>query len=226
KMMEQENVDMMTFMMNQAKVASEITERILGNQDIYKAVENNKYDIAIVDGMPFTKGLYVIPYRHGIPFTTLTTGFFPPDIGVPYLPSFMPSMLSTNTPEMTFFQRVQEVAFAIGVSTMKWPKTDETFVRNFAPGKDIIDLNKLCKKAEMWFVNSDVLLDYIHPTTPNMIECGGLTTKPSKPLPTDLNDFVSNSKNGIIVVSFGSMVSDFPHKIIVNLVEAFKKVDL
>ncbi|CAH1793282.1 unnamed protein product [Owenia fusiformis] len=226
KMMEQENVDMMTFMMSQAKLMSEKMEKLLGNQDIYQAVEDNKYDIAIVDGMPFTKGLYVIPYRHGIPFTTLTTGFFPTDIGVPYLPSFMPSMLSTNTPEMNFFQRVQEVAFAIGVSTMKWPKTDESYVRDFAPGKDIIDLNTLYQKSEMWFVNSDVLLDYIHPTTPNMIECGGLTTKPSKPLPTDLDDFISNSKNGIIVVSFGSMVSKFTDRIVAKLVETFKQVDV
>ncbi|CAG7822176.1 unnamed protein product [Allacma fusca] len=44
------------------------------------------------------------------------------------------------------------------------------------------------------------------PTLPDVIEVGGMHTRPPKPLPKDLEEFVSGAEHGFIYFSFGSIV--------------------
>ena len=41
---------------------------------------------------------------------------------------------------------------------------------------------------------------------PNVIEVGGLNVKEAKPLPSDLQQILDTAPNGVILVSFGSML--------------------
>ena len=59
---------------------------------------------------------------------------------------------------------------------------------------------------------------------PNEVLIGGLTTRDAKPLPGDLEKFVGQQKDGVVIVSFGSMGSNLPEDARLKMLEAFSKV--
>ena len=76
----------------------------------------------------------------------------------------------------------------------------------------------------LWLIDTYFAIDYPRPITPNEIMIGGLTTQPGKPLSDDLEKFMNQFKDGIVVVSFGSMSSSLREQARLKLLEAFSKV--
>ena len=48
-------------------------------------------------------------------------------------------------------------------------------------------------------------MDYPRVTMPHIVDIGGITTQPAKPLPVDLQSFIDSATNGVILVSFGAL---------------------
>jgi UDP:flavonoid glycosyltransferase YjiC (YdhE family) len=62
---------------------------------------------------------------------------------------------------------------------------------------------------------------------PNLIHAGGLSVKPAKgkALPKEFEEFMASSNaNGVILVTFGSMVSTLPKKTVLKLIDAFEQL--
>ncbi len=53
----------------------------------------------------------------------------------------------------------------------------------------------------------------------------GMGCQPAKPLPSDLETFVSGAKGGIIVVSFGSALKGATQQVLIKMLEAFSRLD-
>jgi len=70
------------------------------------------------------------------------------------------------------------------------------------------------------------VLDYPIPVTPNLITVGGLTTgkksSVSKQLPENIENFIASAKDGVILVTFGSMAASLPIHTATKFIEAFK----
>uniref|UniRef100_A0A0P6EHC7 UDP-glucuronosyltransferase n=1 Tax=Daphnia magna TaxID=35525 RepID=A0A0P6EHC7_9CRUS len=69
------------------------------------------------------------------------------------------------------------------------------------------------KYLSLLILNTNLGLNYQMATTPAVIQAGGINLGPAKPLPHDLEKFVSDSGDaGCIIVSFGSLLrnSDIP----------------
>ncbi len=76
---------------------------------------------------------------------------------------------------------------------------------------DFTDLDFLvANRTLLWLYSTHVVLDYPKPTMPNVVAAGGMTTGPGKPLLGDILDILSSSRKGVILVSFGSVISPFP----------------
>ena len=58
-----------------------------------------------------------------------------------------------------------------------------------------------------------------------MIEVGGLTTQPAKKLPEDIQSFLDGAEDGVIVVSFGTMLSKLTDILLRKFVEAFNRIE-
>jgi len=60
-------------------------------------------------------------------------------------------------------------------------------------------------QASLWFYIEDISVGYALPQMPNTLAVGDIMSgRPGKALPRDLEDFLSASKDGVILVSFGS----------------------
>ncbi len=104
------------------------------------------------------------------------------------------------------------------------PYLDDSYLQRFYGNKPPIPINQLAGKALLWFIDTDFAIDYPRPTMPNEILIGGLTTRPAKPLPVDLERFMNESPEGVIVVSFGSMSTNLPEAARHSLFKAFSQV--
>lgn len=78
------------------------------------------------------------------------------------------------------------------------------------------------KNFSLIFTNSHPSFTYPRSLPPQVIEVGGLHCRPAKPLPQDLEKFVSSSKDGFILFAVGSALKmdDMPEE----TVQAFIKV--
>nr|KAG5691452.1 hypothetical protein BaRGS_017295 [Batillaria attramentaria] len=105
------------------------------------------------------------------------------------------------------------------------PFCDNTAVARYAPEMPYVPLNMLNSRAEIWLLQSDHILDYPKPSLPNVKLIGGMAASPAKPLPPEFQSFMDGALDGVIVVSFGSMILGLPKEVGEDiLMTAFLKI--
>lgn len=73
-------------------------------------------------------------------------------------------------------------------------------------GMPLPTVQELYHNISMIFVNTHRGIFNPRPQMPGIINIGGSHIKPPKPLPNDLQQYMDNSKNGVIVFTLGSVV--------------------
>jgi len=86
------------------------------------------------------------------------------------------------------------------------------------------NLDELASRSLLFLVTSHVVLEFPKPRMPNVIDIGGLTTVAGKPLPVDLQHFLDGADGGVVLISFGSMLSTFPKEITDKFLSALSRL--
>lgn len=105
-------------------------------------------------------------------------------------------------------------------------KRDTERVRSLL-GDDIPDLQDLAKQTKLLFVNQHFSLSGVRPFPPSVIEIGGIhITDQRTPLPSDIKSILDSAKNGVIYVSWGSIITSrgMPAAKKKEIVNAFKSL--
>eukprot|EP00058_Branchiostoma_floridae_P018053 XP_002603542.1 hypothetical protein BRAFLDRAFT_220053 [Branchiostoma floridae] len=128
--------------------------------------------------------------------------------GVPIPLSYVPSIVTDLTDDMTFGQRVQNVIVSTLLPSVAQSIVSSAFdglVRTFVGEEETIQ--SVTSRTDLWLYQTDDVLDFPRPSMPNMVQVGGLNVGEAAPLTKDMEAFVQSSgDDGVIVVSFGSMV--------------------
>ena len=199
-------------------------ENLLNDDDLFEVTKKVGFDIALVDGLFFSRCLYLLPAGLDIPYATLTTFQEPWHVRNPALPSFVPFHYAHFNDKMTFFQRMLNTFLNlmwILTSDSNVPPLPETVIKKY-PQHLVMEYKNLIKKSKLWFYNTDIVLDYPKPVMPNIVYVGGMSIRPPQPLPNNVKSFLDNAENGVIVVSFGSVLPDLPQHLNLIFSEAFK----
>ncbi|CRL08728.1 CLUMA_CG021239, isoform A [Clunio marinus] len=69
-----------------------------------------------------------------------------------------------------------------------------------------VTAQELEDRVDLVFVNTNPLLDYVRPITPNTIQLGFMHVETPKPIIGELKEYLDSSQNGIIYMSLGSNV--------------------
>ena len=134
-------------------------------------------------------------------------------------------MYGARSPEMTFWERLDNTYRQVDWTLFpNMPYLEESYLNRYLGNLHPVPINELAGQALLWLIDTDFAIDYPRPIMPNEIMIGGLTTRPGKPLSDDLEKFMNQFKDGIVVVSFGSMSASLPEKARLKLLEAFSKV--
>ena len=182
-------------------------EQVLGNQKLMAAIEKEKFDIVVLDGVPVFNCFYVIPYKFGIKYMTLSPFLDPWSSGVPASAALEPIQVFPNTNQQSFFQRLSTAAVYLAFYLLP-RRTFSTsyFVEKYAPEKPLTTTHDLYRRSEMFLINHEVsCVDYPRVSSPQYQFIGGSSARPPKPLPPDLEEFVTGAPHGVIIVTFGSL---------------------
>jgi hypothetical protein len=119
--------------------------------------------------------MWILCHRLGIPYISLTAQYEPWLLRVPALPSFVPFPYALDgrfTERMTFWQRVLNIWCLI--DWIAWPQfelVEDRFVQRYLPGETY---SKLAARSLLWFIDTDVVIDYPRPTMANEVVCSSM----------------------------------------------------
>ncbi|XP_074660127.1 UDP-glucuronosyltransferase 2B17-like [Tubulanus polymorphus] len=194
-------------------------QHTLYNKELIEKILEMKFDFALTDGLFFCYAL--IPYKYNIPFAAVGTPTYS------YLTRLHP-LLGVDpchvAHENTFLKRLEMFVTSIVAEHVPgWFVTESKFM-NYAPEKPYKSLFDVQRTAALHILNQNHIVDCPRPGMPNVVYAGGLNAKPGKPLPKEFEDFVVGAKRGVVVVSFGSMLSELPPEYARVFIEAFSKL--
>ena len=179
------------------------------------------FDFAIVDLFILGSCLALLPHHLKIPFAAESDSIQNIDIGVPNLPSFMPSYSQQATDRMSFSEKLTSLFLMIVFSTpFSVTERNTTLLNEFAPA--LSSWRQLRKQAHLYVIHRDYLLEYPSPTMPHVVTTAGVNFAPSKPLLPELSRQLKWT-NDIVVMSFGSSAGKMPEKFVRVFIDAFRQ---
>ncbi|XP_029642607.1 UDP-glucuronosyltransferase 2C1 [Octopus sinensis] len=202
-----------------------ICDSFLLDQEWFQSLKAVNATIAVVDYVFMSNCLAIIPYRLSIPY--VFQGISPEHHAItrtPWHASVYPSMLTFYSDQMNFYERMVNHILTVPSYFLTLMGNPAKSVKAYAPEKPEISFENLMHQAALYLSETDVLLEFASPSLPNVKHIGGPATRPAAPLKGDLHKFVEKSNHGIIVVSFGSFLDNFPEKHLEKLEIAFKEI--
>ncbi len=187
----------------------EIVRNILQNQQLLKRLEDERFDLAIVDGFIPFRCIYSLPYRLSLKHVTLTALVDPWAAGVTSLPSVEPIPMIVASDDMSFTERAKNTFITLifkvrGFLLFSIKKVDN-YVEKYMPDREIISTDAMHQSSLFWFVNIEThCVDYPRLSGPNYKFIGGSSAKTPKPLPKEIADFIAGAEHGVVAMSFGS----------------------
>ncbi|XP_078452141.1 UDP-glucuronosyltransferase 1A5-like isoform X1 [Lampetra planeri] len=203
-------------------------DSLLGNVAVMQRLRAHNFEVLLAD--PMDPCGAILADALGLPSVFLMRGI-PCDIDLkaahcPAPSSYVPRSTSRFTDHMSFTERVTNMLTGLEQDHLciefLLKRFDELARRHL--GRDVTAM-KLLSNASIWLHRTDFVFDYPRPTMPNMVNVGGMTSDDARPLPQDLEEFMQSSEeHGVVVVSFGSMVSTIPYRIANVLAEGLGRI--
>ena len=201
-------------------------EEALADDEFILKLKNLKFDMVVVNRFPLSPCFHLIPFFLKVPYVSIGTQFEPWLGGSPTLPSFTYNSLFDYDDNMNFWQRLSNFLFITGVSiAMKLDlvvRSHHHLLKTYAPGKN--SFKEIADQSHLFFVTREHVVQWPLPTMPNVITVPSVGCIPPNDLPENLNQIVTSSKHGVIIVSFGSVADFLPKEVITKLAAAFKEV--
>ena len=131
---------------------------------------------------------------------------------------------------MSFWERVGNTAIHIAFNAFKtfkyWPQLESILDTSFPQYKDNRpSLIEMLKNVGLVLTyGHPLIMDGLRPTSPNYVTIGMMKCDPPPALPKDLQKFMDEAKDGVIFVSFGSVMqaSEMSDDIRLKLISVFK----
>lgn len=209
------------------KEASLLVEEIFQNKTLMRSFRDARFDMVLLDpGLPV--GVLVahelkLPTVYNVKWITSGEGHF---VAAPSPTSYVPVPGHAVTDRMTFLERVKNTLFYFFNTWIDkmivCPHYDQIVDKYFGPD---VNFYHLLQGADFWLMRVDFVFEFPRPTMPNIAYIGGFQCKPSKPLPTELEEFVQSSgEHGFILMTLGTLVRALPSQITSEIAAAFAQL--
>jgi len=196
--------------------------QLLDNVQTMRQIREARFDFAIMDLIGAVGCYSTIPYSLGMPYGMLSLSLTPLHLfRVPRLSSF-PNVLSLSD-RPTFFQRLK--AFLVDRIQQTDLSDNRYFMEKYAANRPYIDTLEFLRRQSLWLFVEDLSVNYPLPQMPNTVAIGDIMAGAKvRPLSSEIQEFISTSKDGVIIVSFGSFCDFFPPAITQRLCGTFTEV--
>lgn len=182
---------------------------VFDNPEIKKLIKSHKtFDVVVLETM-MSEALLVFGHIYNAPTVVVNSLGSMHTIdelvgnSQPY--AYVPSALAALTDEMTFFERVQNVALSLTMKTLYSVLLlyqQKRVVEDYFP--DAPSLDNLMHNVSIVLLNAHFsVVETPRPYMPNMIPIGGFHVQPQT-LPDDLKNFLDEAEEGVVLFSLGS----------------------
>ncbi|XP_035693288.1 UDP-glucuronosyltransferase 2C1-like [Branchiostoma floridae] len=206
----------------------DLSEEMLSDNQLLKKLKTSHYDVLLTYGST-SCGPLVAQYLD-LPLVctmrSLATGQDIRATGVPNPLAYVPTMASELTDRMTFLQRAKNVLVYFACSIVGQLLFDKGF-DDFAKRTigDNFTTSAALARTDVWLYQSDLMFDFPKPMMPNMVSIAGHMAEDVKSLSEELETFVQSSgDNGVVLVTFGSMIAAMPAELADMLAAAFARL--
>ncbi|XP_034559533.1 UDP-glucuronosyltransferase-like [Notolabrus celidotus] len=200
-------------------------ENLLFNDTLISHLGQQGFDAVLTDPVVPTGAL--IARKLGLPIVNVLRGI-PCSLdmkaaGCPSPPSYVPRFFTGYTDKMNFKERTFNTMVALleplFCRLLYW--RFDNIAHQFLGEK--VGMAEVLSESAIWLLRFDFTLELPRPLMPNMVLIGGINCNVRNPLPKDLESWVSG-KDGFIVFTLGSMVSDMPEETTSIFLEAFRQI--
>ncbi|XP_035692832.1 UDP-glucuronosyltransferase 2C1-like [Branchiostoma floridae] len=206
----------------------DLGEEMLSDNQLLTKLSNSHYDVVLTYAGP-SYGPTVAQYLD-LPLVctmrSLPTGQDIRATGVPNPLAYVPTVTSELSDRMTFLQRVKNVLVYFAASTMGQlvleKRYDDVAKRTIG---EKFTMSAGLARTDVWLYQSDLMFDFPKPLMPNMVSIAGHMAEDVKPLSEELERFVQSSgDDGVVLVTFGSMIAAMPAELADMLAAAFARL--
>ncbi|KAF4523516.1 UDP-glycosyltransferase-03 [Ephemera danica] len=206
-------------------------DTLLGDLELRKRLQNEKFDVALVDLFTNECGL-ALAYHLRVPVVAywalpLSGGEAVFSAGVSQPPGLAPAFMTQLSDRMSFLQRAKNLFFCLMnalVMQVQFAITDRVIQRHLPGTPSSVDL---LAGISGLLENSDFALDYSREMPPNIINVGCMQCRPPRPLPQELEEFMQGAgKAGVVLFSMGATfdAAVAPPKLLRRLLLAFSRL--
>ncbi|XP_008400804.1 UDP-glucuronosyltransferase 2C1 [Poecilia reticulata] len=196
-----------------SQIGKQQCDAMLKNQQLMATLRDAAFDVVILDPMVMCGDL--VAEVLGLPLVLSLRFSFGSTMErhcgqAPMPASFIPASPLPYSDHMTFRERLVNMLTYTGTSVLSelyWRTTVDSFYTDIkgSPTSFCSSLGR----ADVWLIRTFWDIETPRPIPPNFFYVGGLHCRPAHPLPEDLEAFVQSSGDaGIVVVTFGSMVTN------------------
>ncbi|XP_027223444.2 UDP-glycosyltransferase UGT5 [Penaeus vannamei] len=192
--------------------------------------KRKEFDLIVINHM-FNEVAY--PFAHEMPFITIATPGMDyrqsAVLGNVLNPSYAPNIMQSFPAPMSMLHRfintIQHIMFA--VNWRHWsivPPVQKEISAQFPDLPLLLDIER---NQSLTLMNSHFTMNDVLPLLPSQVEVGAMHCRPGKPLPEDLESWISGAgSEGVVYFSLGSVAQgqSMPTKYRDMFVEAFKQL--
>ncbi|XP_035523314.1 UDP-glucuronosyltransferase 2A1-like [Morone saxatilis] len=201
------------WMRRSIELGTQQCDSILKNEQLMATLRDAAFDAVLLDPMVMCGDLVAdmlnLPLIISLRFSF--GGVLESHCGhAPAPPSYVPAAPLPYGDRMTFVERLISAVTYVWVSVMTevfWRLTLDKYYSEVKGSP-----SSVCRtlgNADIWLIRTFWDLETPRPIPPNFKHVGGLHCKPANQLPEDLEAFIQSSGDaGVVVVSFGSMVTN------------------
>ncbi|XP_049762217.1 UDP-glucosyltransferase 2-like [Schistocerca cancellata] len=185
-------------------------------EDLIRSIRNGQkqFDLVIVHALTID---CFDPFAHllgGVPLVAVSTNVMTPwcsdRVANPHNPAYVGTyFLPYETANMGFYERFLNTVYHLFVKFVRhdalYADTEELHRRHL--GAQLPPLWQSLSATSLVLLNTHWTTGGAVPLLPNVVEVGGLHIEQPQPLPQELEQFLSGSREGVVYVSFGSLIA-------------------
>ena len=194
------------------------------DKDFKKRLAAIKFDFAVLSPPMAQPYVYTV-YELGIPFAYMGIECMMSQMSLTSMsPSYVPNLMLGGwlTENMNILQKTVNtmayMAYTIGIMTTSGAGR----VHELIPDKPPISFIEIERTASLCLRVRESIISTPTPNLPNVIDIGTLVIRESETLPDNIQQFLDNSPDGVVYVSFGSIVDKLPDSMLAKMADAFQ----
>lgn len=213
----------------------DVAEKFYANEQILNLINGvghpKSFDAVIVM-QTYNAASYPLAWHYRAPLIIITPNVLWPGlartVGDNDHAEYLPMFLTSFTDRMSLLERtINTVSTAVFDNFVhRWFWGTIHSIASEHVGKDLPPIEELEKNVSLVLTNTHPSVTYPRVLLPHTVEIGGLHCRPAKPLPSDLEQFVSTGK-GFVIFAVGTTLpmSEMPEWLVKIFTGAFSRID-